>query len=531
MTAPHFSWLQRWASLSLRQTLFLGAGLGILLPALVLAFLQITSKLDTEIELRVRVPMNQYADVLSHGLSAAIWNVDQASAVELMDAVMRNPDVVRISVSDEYQHDFAHRERPGTPATHLLQEERDILHNGVKVGRLHLALSTERVRNGLIGDLLKMALALAAQVAISFALIWLLFDQRMVRPLQVLQGGAQRLARGELDQPLQWRRSDEMGQLAQGLDTMRSNLAGLISERDQQNATLQAELEVKRRYEAQIVELNATLEKRVSERTSELTQALSQLSATQDELVRTEKLSALGALVAGIAHELNTPIGNCLMVASTLNEHAQEFTTAMARGLTRSRLEEYVGNTRLGSEILMRNLQLAVELVSSFKQVAVDQTSLKRRVFGLQETVNEILLTLGPVLRKSAHRVESDIPAGITLDSYPGPLGQILTNLVNNALFHAFDGRSSSVIQLSATKLGSAHVEISVSDNGCGIAASHLGKVFDPFFTTKLGKGGSGLGLHIVYNLTTASLGGTIRVDSVLGEGTRFTLTLPLQAP
>jgi signal transduction histidine kinase len=516
--------------MSLRQTLFLGAGLGILLPALVLAVFQITSKLDNEIDMRVRAPMYQYAEVLSHGLAPAIWNVDQASAAELIDAVMRNPDVVRVSVTDEYKQLFAHQERVVAPETALLQDARDIVHNGARVGRLQLELSTARVRNTVIEDFVKMALALAAQVGMSFVLIWLLFDQRLVRPLQILQQGAQRLARGELDQPLQWRRDDEIGKLALGLDTMRSKLATLISERDQHNAALQAELEAKHRYEAQILELNTTLEARVTERTRELTLAMEQLTAAQDELVRTEKMSALGALVAGIAHELNTPIGNSLTVASTLQDHTNAFARDVTRGLTRTRLDEFVSSTAQGTGILMRSLHQAAELVSSFKQVAVDQTSLNRRKFKLRETVSEILLTLGPALRKTPHHVENDIPDDITLDSYPGPLGQIVTNLVNNALLHAFEGRPSGIIRLGAALLGNGYVQMTVSDNGCGIPASHLAKVFDPFFTTKLGKGGSGLGLNIAYNLADTTLGGSIRVDSVQGQGARFTLNLPVYA-
>jgi two-component system NtrC family sensor kinase len=531
MTGAHLSWIKRWTALSLRQTLFLGAGLGMLLPALVLAVLQITNKLDTEIDLRVRAPMNQYADVLAHGLSEAIWNVDQASAIELIDAVMRNPDVVRISVSDEYHHVFAHRERPGAQDASLLQEERDVVHNGARVGRINLALSTERVRSELIGDLIKMALALGAQVVISFALIWMLFDQRMVRPLQLLQLGAQRLARGELDQPLQSRRSDEIGKLAQGLDTMRSNLAALISERDQQNATLQAELEVKRRYEAKIVELNSTLEQRVSERTIELTQALSQLSATQDALVQKEKLAALGSLVAGIAHELNTPLGNSFTVASTMLDHALEFTRALDNGVKRSTLDTYVANTQLGGEILMRNLRRAVDLVASFKQVAVDQTSENLRMFRLRETVGEILMTVGPSIRKTSHSVAVDIPESITMTSFPGPLGQVITNLVNNALLHGLQDRQQGIISIAARLQGADTVDITVSDNGVGIPEAHLNRVFDPFFTTKLGQGGSGLGLNIAYNLVTQTLGGTVRVESPMGQGARFILNLPLVVP
>jgi PAS domain S-box-containing protein len=285
------------------------------------------------------------------------------------------------------------------------------------------------------------------------------------------------------------------------------------------------------RYEENILQLNATLEHRVQERTQELSATLVQLTAAQSELVRAEKMSALGSLVAGIAHELNTPIGNSLTVASTLEDNAHRFADDMATGLTRSRLDEFVTSTRQGAGILMRGLQHAAELVSSFKQVAVDQTSLNRRSFDLHATVHEILLTLGPTIRKYGHTVECDVAPDIIMDSYPGPLGQVVTNLINNALIHAFgDGRQGRVVLL-ASPGPDGTVQLQVSDNGVGIPQDHLTRVFDPFFTTRLGQGGSGLGLNIVYNLVTKTLGGTVHVASTPGEGATFHMVLPCKAP
>ena len=292
------------------------------------------------------------------------------------------------------------------------------------------------------------------------------------------------------------------------------------------------------RAEKEVKALNASLEQRIVERTRELEKAnadlqssMQHLARTRDELVRSEKLAALGALVAGIAHELNTPIGNSLTVASAMQDQAQHFSDALEHGLTRKALIEYVVSTREGADILMHSLQRAAELVSSFKQVAVDQTSQMRRQFRLLETLNVVLTTLGPTLRKSTHSVRCDVPDNITLDSYPGPLSQVVTNLVNNALLHGLDNRQGGEVLISAQLVGSDGVRCVFQDNGVGIAPANLARVFDPFFTTRLGKGGSGLGLHIVYNLVTQTLGGTIAVDSPPGEGARFTVTIPLIAP
>jgi PAS domain S-box-containing protein len=274
------------------------------------------------------------------------------------------------------------------------------------------------------------------------------------------------------------------------------------------------------------------LEARVQERTRELSRTVEQLKTTQTELVTREKMAALGSMVAGIAHELNTPIGNSLMVASTLLDDANSFDAQLkAGGLTRSALTDYLTRTHQGADILLHSLHKAAELVSSFKQVAVDQASTLRRAFILDKTVNEIVAILGPTLGKLPHRLVCDIPPNISLDSYPGALGQVLTNLINNAMVHAFEGRSNGYVRLVAALDGESHVKIMVQDNGNGIPTEHMPRLFDPFFTTKLGRGGSGLGLSIVYSLVSEALQGHISVETDPGEGSRFVVILPLNPP
>jgi PAS domain S-box-containing protein len=290
--------------------------------------------------------------------------------------------------------------------------------------------------------------------------------------------------------------------------------------------------------ENEILELNANLELHVTERTEqlqktnqELAAALNTLNLAQEELVRSEKLAALGSLVAGIAHELNTPIGNSLMVASTLVDRTKAFTDSYNNGIKRSMLESYINDCSKAGDILVRNLYRAADLVTSFKQVAVDQTSSQRRLFSLTEVTAEIILTLSPTLKKTEVTVLQNIPDTIKMDSYPGPLGQVINNLINNALLHGFEGRSSGTIQMTAQKTVDNWVEMTVHDNGVGIPPSNLNRIFDPFFTTKLGAGGSGLGLNITHTIVTSILGGRIQVQSEVGKGTSFIITLPLIAP
>ncbi len=293
-----------------------------------------------------------------------------------------------------------------------------------------------------------------------------------------------------------------------------------------------------RRSQQEVLDLNAQLENRVSDRTqelqaanTELQQTLLTLGKTKDHLVQSEKLASLGALVAGVAHELNTPIGNGLTVASTLEDKAEKFVASAASGLKRSALDQFIADTQFACDILVRNLTRAGTLINSFKQVAVDQTSSQRREFELFEVVSEIIITLNPAIRKSGCLVAPDIQRGLILDSYPGPLGQVLTNLMNNAMVHAFEAGQHGIIEIKACALDTREIEIIIRDDGRGIDPAHLKRIFDPFFTTRLGQGGSGLGLHIVHNIVTGALGGQIEVRSEPGEGAVFVLHLPVKAP
>lgn len=251
---------------------------------------------------------------------------------------------------------------------------------------------------------------------------------------------------------------------------------------------------------------------------------------TRTEIVKSEKMAALGSLVAGVSHELNTPVGNGLMAVSTLSEDLRTFRGRMRDGLKRSVLDEFLQSVETGADLAMRNLQRAADLMSSFKQVAADRASSQRRRFLLHQVVHETQMTLQPMLKRANCRVVQEIPPTLQFDSFPGPLGQVIANLIENAAKHGL-GEDGGVIVLTARAVGADAVTISVKDRGKGIAPEMHDRVFEPFFTTRLGQGGSGLGLHIAHNIVYQILGGSIELRSEAGRGSCFDVTIPLTAP
>jgi signal transduction histidine kinase len=248
-------------------------------------------------------------------------------------------------------------------------------------------------------------------------------------------------------------------------------------------------------------------------------------------LVQAEKLASLGSLVAGIAHELNTPIGNAVTVASTMDEAARALKSDIeGAGMRKSTLVQYLDNVLPMTELVVRSCQRAAALVSSFKRVAVDQTSEQRRRFDVKDLVSDICASLRPGYKQLSWVIQEAVPDDLSCDSYPGPLGQVITNIVQNAVIHAFDGRTHGTIRITARQVDSS-IELTIADDGIGMPAEVLSRIFDPFFTTRMGQGGSGLGMSISLNIVTGVLGGTLQAHSEPGLGASFVITFPQDPP
>ena len=319
------------------------------------------------------------------------------------------------------------------------------------------------------------------------------FNKLVIKPAEKINALVRDFSLGNMNVNIVYRKHDEIGQLASGFNFMA--------------------LRIKKVFE-RLKTHNEELEEIVTERSKELMQA--------------EKMASLGELVAGVSHEINTPIGICVTAVTHLNTLTKNVINDFNQSaLTKSALSNYMLESAETAEIIYMNLSKASELVQSFKQIAADRITWDKRLFDLIEYISEVLISLRPKLKNLHHTIEFDTSKKMEIESYPGAFSQIITNLVMNSVIHAFPKGMTGTIVIDAVDIDEKLV-LTVSDNGTGIAPENVDKVFEPFFTTKRGQGGSGLGLNIVYNLVTQTLSGKIYCYSVPGKGTSFIIKIPL---
>ena len=312
--------------------------------------------------------------------------------------------------------------------------------------------------------------------------------------------------------------------MAEAPQDLRDGLDGLIDAYGRSVREQRRLVRVSDRLQAQLASVNQELGKRKAE----AEQALTDLKAAQESLVQAEKLASLGALVGGVAHEINTPVGIALSCASHLADSTRDMRKLFeADDIGVDDFERFMATSMDTTALILSNCERAAELIRSFKQVAVDRTTSECRKFDLCSYIRETLASLGPHLRQAGHLVSIDCPGGVVMTSYPGALSQVISNFVMNSLVHGFAPDQTGEIRIQVDLPSPGQVRISYSDNGKGIPEENLGRIFDPFFTTRRGTGGSGLGLHIVYNLVTGPLAGTVTVESPSHGGTAFVVTIP----
>jgi two-component system NtrC family sensor kinase len=372
-----------------------------------------------------------------------------------------------------------------------------------------------------------VAINVGVGLALAALLLWVLrlMAKRLTRPLGELATVMSAAGAGQVGLRARLSGPSDIASMAQVFNEMMEQLEQREQELQQKNAEL--------------LQHAALLEQRVEARTLSLTtaklsaqEALEELKAAQARLVESEKLASLGRLVAGVAHELNTPLGNALTAASALVDRQRSTARALReQTLRKSELQAALDTNIDGNELVLNNVRRAADIIRNFKQLAIDQTTEMRRGFALDVVLQEVLSSVRPMVRHTPYRIATDLAPDLAMDSFPGPLGQVITNIVQNAVVHGFEGREQGVLTVHCMAHGEQRVRIVCSDDGVGMDEEVRARMFDAFFTTKLGRGGSGLGMQIVHNIVTALLGGAIEVDSGVGAGTRIILTLPRKAP
>ena len=518
--------LTSFADLTIRRKLsvllLLSSGIGLVVASVALiSFAFSSSRAVAERDL------DTLAQVIADNSAAALTFQDWQTAREVLSGLRAKQEIVFACLYSGTATDaelFASyggaagqycpvSEMRARSANGLLVSDAPVELDNEQIGHLLLAQNLSLLQANLTTQVKITIAILAGSFVVSFLVAWVL-QRYLTLPILSLSAVARQVTDSQ-DYSLRADASsaDEVGGLAKDFNAMLEQIQASSSQ-----------LQVARDALAQ--EVQGT-----TRANQELQQALENLELAQDQLVQSEKLASLGGLVAGVAHEINTPVGVSVTAASTLHGESEKINARFLSGqMKKSDLQQFMELADESSEIILKNLARAADLIQSFKQVAVDQSSQERRRFAVRPYIDEVLLSLRPQLKKTRLEVQVECPDDLTIDSFPGAMAQIVTNLVGNSIAHAYEPGASGVLRFVVGRDGEQWIRLRYADDGRGIPAHELGRIFDPFFTTKRGSGGSGLGLHIVYNLATQILGGKIKVNSEPGHGVEFEIRFPAEA-
>lgn len=390
---------------------------------------------------------------------------------------------------------------------------------------LEVNLNKDEVFSGIDSFYLQLIIGLFIALVITGFIGWM-FSRQITSPIRRINTTVSKIAEGEKGIEIENRPGDPLeikmlttniGQMANSLWKMNENLETVVAQRTKQ-----------------LTQLTENLEMAVDERTKEfqeanalLLDALEELHDTKSELVKAEKMASLGELVAGVAHEINTPLGVAVTGISQIDGQLAQLETNKNTGkLTASNFDGFIQETKSLVELMSDQLTVASTLIKNFKEVAVDQNNIDIRDIELNSYMNKVMDTVRPKFKPTNIDLFLDCEEGVSIATQPGAFSQVISNLLLNSLIHAYDENEVGMVQIKCSQNGEESI-VEIIDDGKGISSENLSKIFDPFFTTKRGSGGSGLGLSIVYNIVTEALGGKIEAWSELGKGTKFTITLP----
>lgn len=506
--------------MTIRQRIAAFILIAVVFSMMIMGFIRIkimSEHLSTERDSKIEVTI----DLAAMSLSDPLWNYNELGVMTSCDALFQDKEVGLVIVTTNLQEMYRkHNEGSIYLAEDLIMAERKIFKDEKVLGTVTIGFTKHylenRLRQEAITDLIIMVITLL--------ILWGLIHYialLVTKPIYALSIGTEEIAKGNLEKRLPIEHEDEIGKLAQKFNIMAENLE-------------QAHNELEKRVESRTQELFASNQElmAVNEEmlaiNDSLQQTLEQLQKAQSQLIQSEKMAALGGLVAGVAHEINTPLGNSITMASYLHSIFDECSALSVKGKVQEiDLKDFFADAEEGLKSLEVNLARAARLVRSFKNVATDQMVEERQVFYVRHYLDEIILTLRSRLKKTRLQLMIHCPDNLRWDSYPDVFVQIMTNLMINSLIHAYSPEEEGIVTFSFREENKELV-IEYADDGKGMEEKVRSKVFEPFFTTARSSRGTGLGLYIVYNLVTQKLGGSIECWSELGQGTKFIIKVPL---
>lgn len=463
----------------------------------------------------LKIKLSRISNLVTLSVSESMWSYNEESINDIGNAIIKDPEVIYLSIEDDIQGVLFEKSSSNYSqkiAADALMKEAPIKYNQKKIGNIKIVLTNfeqlKTLRKNLIFQIIEIVISI---ILLSIAIIYI--STTITRPLKRLEEATDEIAAGNYSTKINISSNDETSDLASKFEKMAANI---------------------KTNKEQLKTLNASLEEKVKKRTkelsfkkSELEKNLKELKATQKKLIEKEKMAALGSLVAGVAHEINTPIGTSYTGVSNLEKENVRFLDKLEEGtITKDDLINYLNLVTESTEIIHSSLEKASQLINSFKKIAVDQSNLNKTAFNIKEYIDTIILSLKHELKNHTYTIDINCPDSLEIESYPGDFSQIFTNLIMNTLYHGYSEEEHIEINIDVRKKNN-QIEIVYKDYGKGISNKNIKNIFDPFFSTRTHGNSSGLGLNIIYNIVTQKFNGSISCSSVKDEYTEFKIVLP----
>lgn len=455
-----------------------------------------------------------------------LFNLDKITITANIKSLLKDSEIYSIYLEDITGYINVFFIEKNEDSAEKIENKFNIYYNDKQIGSVIVLYTTQPlmkeisvlIRNTIINTLTVIAL---------LSILLFVFIQVLMNPVEELTKLSREISNGNLDKHINIKGSDEIGTLAKSFIKMQNSIRlqiQYLKEENKERKEAETELAI---VNKELTEHKTHLEDLVKIRTLELENSINNLKTTQKKLIESEKMASLGELVAGISHEINTPIGIGVTATSYLKDILDDFSkNYLEDKISKSILEKYIKDADITTKIVLKNLKKAVGLIKSFKLVAVDQSSKEIREFLLNDYIYDILLSTHSKFKNTKHIINVNCDKDLTITSHPGAISQILTNLLLNSLKHGFENIEAGIISIIVEKKDK-NIILTYRDNGTGISKENIKRVFDPFFTTKRGNGGSGLGMNIVYNLATQTLKGTISCKSLNEKGIEVITKFP----